>query len=134
VLERIGSLDLRDDEWVMPEVFRGGANGVHVGRRLDEGLAHGIDSLPERELETGTIVFGEGANAEINSGKIQSFSRTQLAADRDGALNIVPRSAIDYKLHEPVVQVKAIARLHCARQAGEGHRHAPRISDDVVAR
>ena len=36
VLERIGALDLRDDEWVMPELFRGGANRIHVGGGLDE--------------------------------------------------------------------------------------------------
>ena len=79
-------------------------------------------------------MFGEGADAEINSGKIQSFARTQLAADRDRALNVVARDAIDHELHEPVVQVKAIARLHHARQVGEAHRNAPRISDDVFTR
>ena len=36
MLERIGALDLRDDEWMMTELFRGAANGIHVGRALDE--------------------------------------------------------------------------------------------------
>ena len=134
MFERIGTLDLRDDKWLMPELFRRCANGVHVGGGLDERLAHGLDSLRERELETGAVMFGKGADAEIDAGKIESFPGTQFAADSDGALDVVVRNAIDHELHEAVIQIKAIAGFHHARQVGEAHRNALRISDDVFVR
>ena len=58
VLERICALDLRNDEWMMPELFRSIANGVHVVDGLDERLADRVDTFTEREFETCTIVFG----------------------------------------------------------------------------
>ena len=89
MLERICALDLRNDEWMVPELFRSIANGVHVVDGLDERLADRVDTFTEREFETCTIVFGKGADAKINSGKVHSLARTQLAADRDRTLDVI---------------------------------------------
>jgi hypothetical protein len=70
VLERIGALDFRDDERMMPELFRRAAHCVHIRRALDERLTHGVDSFTEREFETLAVAFGEGADAQVNAGKI----------------------------------------------------------------
>ena len=117
-----------------PDFCRCRAHSLDVRGAFDERLAHRVNAFSERKLKARAVVFGERADAEIDAGKVQSFARTQFAADRDGAFHVVPDDAIDDELHETVVKKKAIARLHHARQLLEGHRDALRIPDDVFTR
>ena len=71
---------------------------------------------------------------EIDPRQVQSFARTQLAADRDGAMHVVAFDALDDELHKAVVEEEAVAGFHHARQRFEAHRNAMRVADNVFVR
>jgi len=70
---------------------------------------------------------------KFNARQVQSFPRTQLAADGYLALNVVAQDALDDELHQPVIEEQAVARLHGLGQLREAHRNALGVSDHVFA-
>ena len=76
----------------------------------------------EREFQARAVVVGERADAEIDARQIEALPGTQFAADRDRALDVVARHALDDELHQAVVEEEPVARLHDARQRIEAHR------------
>ena len=134
VRQRVGALDLRDDERHAPDLRRRRAHGLDVRRALDERLAHRVHARAERKLQARAVVLGERADAEVDARQIQPLARTQLTADRDRAFHVVARDALDDELHETVVEKEPVPRLHHARQRLEAHRDALRIADDVFIR
>ena len=72
--ERVGSLDLCDNERLSAHLCRSRAHNVYVCGAFNERLAHGVDTMFERELETGAVVFGKRADPQINAGKVQTFA------------------------------------------------------------
>ena len=101
--------------------------------RFHERLAHGVHAVLERELQAGAVVVGERADAEIDARQIEALPGTQFAADRDLALDIVARHALDDQLHQAVVEEEPVARLHDLGQPLEAHRDPLRVADDVLA-
>jgi hypothetical protein len=74
VRERVGPLDLCNNERPFADFCRSRAHRVYVRGAFNEGLAHGVNPMFERELKTGAVVFGKCADAKINAGKVQSFA------------------------------------------------------------
>ncbi len=95
VLEGVRALDLGDDEGLFADGLGGGAHGFDVRRRLHERLAHRVHAVLERKFQAGAVVVGERADAEINARQVEALPGTQLAADRDFAVDIVARHALD---------------------------------------
>ena len=117
-----GTLDLGDDEGLFADGFRRGPHGLDVRGRFHERLAHGVHAVLEREFQAGAVVVGERADAEIDARQVEALPGTQLAADRDFALDIVARHALDDQLHQAVVEEEPVARLHDLGQPIEAHR------------
>ena len=77
-------------------------------------------------------MVGERADAEVDARQVEPLARAQLAADRDPAVHVVARDALDDQLHQAVVEEEPVARLHHLRQRLEAHRDALRVADDVL--
>ena len=122
VFEGIRTLDLGDDEGLSADGFRRGPHGFDVRGRFHERLAHGVHPVPEREFQTGAVVVSKRTDAEGNARQIEALPGSQFAADRDFALNIVARHALDDQLHQAVVEEEPVARLHDLGQPIEAHR------------
>ena len=116
------ALDLGDDEGLFADGLGGGAHGLDVRGGLHERLAHRVHARLERELQAGAVVVGERADAEIDARQVEALPGTQLAADRDLAVDIVARHALDDQLHQAVVEEEPVARLHDLGQPLEAHR------------
>jgi hypothetical protein len=70
----VGPLYFCDDKWIATGLGRDRTDGFDVGCALDKGLAHRINALAERELQTDAIMFGEGADTKVNPGQIEPFA------------------------------------------------------------
>jgi hypothetical protein len=53
---------------------RGCAHGFDISGAFNERLTHCIHARLNGELKTGAIVFGKGADPEIDPGQVQSFA------------------------------------------------------------
>src|SRR5206468_10066047 len=70
VRERVGPLDLCNNERLSAHLCRSRSYNVYIRGALNKRLAHGVDTVFERELKTGAVVFGKRADAQIDAGKI----------------------------------------------------------------
>ena len=77
--------------------------------------------MGERELEAGTVVVGEGADAEVDARQVETFFRAQFTADGDGAVDVVARDALDEQLDEAVVEKEPVAGFYDAGQGLKAH-------------
>ncbi len=106
----------------------------NIGRCLDKGLADGIHTVFHRKLQTVSIVFGEGAHAQVDPRQVQPLARAQLAPDEHAAMDVFAVDADHLQLNDTVIQKKGITCLHDRGQAREGHEGALPIADDLVRR
>jgi hypothetical protein len=78
------------------------------------------------------VVFGKGADAQVDPRQVQPLARTQLAPDEHGALDVLAFDADDLQLNDAVIQEQGVASLDDCGQALEGHEGALPIADDLV--
>jgi hypothetical protein len=78
-------------------------------------------------------VVGERTDPEIDARQIEALLGTQFTADRDFALDIVGRYALDDQLNQAVVEREPVARLHDMGQSIEARRDPLQVADDVLA-
>ena len=110
VLERVGALDLGDDERLLAQLSPPPRARPRCPPRVRRTTGSRRPRRAERELQAGAVVFGERADAEIDARQVEPLARTQLAADGDRALHVVARDALDDELHQAVVEEEPVAR------------------------
>ena len=131
--QRAGPLDLGNDKRTFAQALGRRAHCLDVGRRLHERLAHRVHAVLQREFETGAVVFGERADAQVDARQVQPLAGAQFATHDHFALHVRAGNALDDELHEAVVEEQPVAWLHHLWQPRETHRHALGGADDVVA-
>src|SRR5207248_5063163 len=99
-----GALNLRNDKGLPCDFFCRRTHCFNIRCALDERLANRIHSRVQRELETFTVASRERADPELDPGQIQSFTRSQLTANCDHALNIVLRHTLNYQLDQTIIE------------------------------
>src|SRR4030095_2543804 len=113
--ECIRAFNFGDDKWLAANFCCGRADCFNIGCTLHERLADRVYTGVERELETLAIAFGEGTDAQIDAGEIQSLMRAQLATHRNDAFDIVPGHAFDPELDQAVIEKEPVPRFHHTR-------------------
>ena len=73
---------------------------------FDERLAHRVDTVFESELHAVVVVFGEGADAEVDARKVEPFARAQFTAHDDPAADITALNLLHIDLNQTVVEVE----------------------------
>src|SRR5208283_4183438 len=119
---------------MVPEGPRRIAHGLNIRRIFDERLAHGVHTVFESELQAIVVVFGEGADAEVDARKVEPLARAQFTAHDDTAADITALNLLNIDLNQTVVQVKRIAGRHDLGKASKCDRDPVRIADHVVTR
>jgi hypothetical protein len=66
VLERVGTLDLGNDEGLLANRLGGGAHGFDVRGGLHERLTQGVHPRLESKFQTSPVVVGKRADAQIS--------------------------------------------------------------------
>ena len=119
---------------MVPEGRRRIAHGLNVRRIFDERLAHRVHTVFESELHAVVVVFGEGADAEVDARKVEPLARAQFTAHDDTAADITALDLLHIDLDQTVVQIERVAGFHHLGKAGKGDRDPVRIADHVVSR
>ncbi len=131
--ERVRALDLGDDERLPAQGAGGGAHGPDVSRAFDKRLADRVHARLEGKLQTGPVVRGKRADAQVNARQVEALAGAQFAADGHLAADLGPRRFFHHQLDQPVVEKEPIARLHHLGQRLEAHRNPLPVADHVLA-
>jgi hypothetical protein len=95
----------------MPQLCRRPSHQINVASRLYEGLADGIHTLLDRKLQAVTVVFGKGANAQVDARQIQPLAQAQLAPGQHSALDVFALSAHDPQLNDAIIEKYRVTSL-----------------------
>ena len=97
-------------------------------------MTDGIQTVLGGEVKPSVIVGGEGADAEIDTRKVQPLARAQLTADTHAAADLGALDLEDLQQDEAVVEKESVARLHGRREVEKAHRDPRLVADDVLGR
>ena len=130
MIQGIAALDLGNDEGLVPQGLGGFPHGFQVFPRFHKRLADRVHPLRQGEFQAPAVVFREGADAQVDAGKIESLAGAQLPSHYYAAVHHLPLDVHHLKLDEAVGQQQGVPRFHCLGQKCKGHRGAPGITDD----
>jgi hypothetical protein len=80
------------------------------------------------------VTIGKGADAKIDSRKVESFAGPELAAHLDSASHVPPFDLHHLELYKSIVEKKSIPRFYGFEERFKGDRNAVPISSDLLGR
>src|SRR6185436_17460539 len=119
-IQRSRTFNFGDDEGIVAQRSGCFAHCLDVGSPFHEGLAYRVHTIFKGICQAVVIVPGEGADAEINAWKIETFPRAQLSTDNNTTMDIISCDAAYFEVNEAVIQEERVTGLDGMRKAVEG--------------